>query len=78
MDGIENSPYWAVVAEWVRIILTLPDPPPEQVGYANDVVITTAIAALTARLSPQVGSAMRKSLAPVVRNVLPPAERLFS
>jgi hypothetical protein len=44
----------------------LPDPPPEQLGFANDVVIVTEIAALTTRLSPQLGSAMGQALGPVV------------
>jgi len=54
MNTPEISPYWTMLADWVRIILTLPDPPPEQLGIANDVVIMTTIAALTLRLSPQV------------------------
>ena len=47
-----NSPLWAVLADWIKIILTLPDPPPEQLVGVNDVAILTAISALTARLSP--------------------------
>ena len=49
----EHSPLWAVLADWVKILLTLPDPPPEQLVQLNDVAIITAISALTERLSAQ-------------------------
>jgi hypothetical protein len=58
----QNSPLWAVLADWVKIILTLPDPPPEQLAGLNDVAILTAISALTARLSADAGSELRKVL----------------
>jgi hypothetical protein len=57
-----NSPLWAVLADWIRIILTLPDPPPEQLAQLNDVAILTAISALSARLSPSVGTELRAAL----------------
>jgi hypothetical protein len=57
-----NSPLWAVLADWVKVILTLPDPPPEQLAQLNDVAILTAISALTERLSPEVGTELRKAL----------------
>ena len=43
-----GSPLWAVLADWVKIILTLPDPPPEQLAGLNDVAILTAISVLKA------------------------------
>jgi len=57
-----NSPLYAVLADWIKIILTLPDPPPEQLVGLNDVAILTAISALTARLSPEAGAELRKVL----------------
>jgi hypothetical protein len=60
-NGIDSQ-LWAVLADWVKIILTLPDPPPDQLVQLNDVAILTAVSALTARLSPDVGSELRKAL----------------
>ena len=60
-NGIDSQ-LWAVLADWVKIILTLPDPPPEQLVQLNDVAILTAVSALTARLSPDVGNELRKAL----------------
>jgi hypothetical protein len=57
-----NSPLWAVLADWVKILLTLPDPPPEQLVQLNDIAILTAVSALTERLSPEVGNDLRKAL----------------
>lgn len=57
-----NSPLWAVLADWIKIILTLPDPAPEQLVGLNDVAILTAISALTQRLSPAAGTELRKAL----------------
>ena len=57
-----GSPLWAVLADWIKIILTLPDPPPEALAQLNDVAILTAISALSERLSPEVGTELRKSL----------------
>jgi hypothetical protein len=62
----QNSPLWAVLADWVKIILTLPDPPPEQLVQLNDVAIVTAITALTERLSGEAGAELRAAL-PQVR-----------
>jgi hypothetical protein len=62
----QHSPLWAVLADWVRIILTLPDPPPEQLTQLNDVAIVTAITALTERLSGEAGAELRAAL-PQVR-----------
>ena len=58
----QNSPLWAVLADWVKIILTLPDPPPEPLAQLNDVAILSTISVLTERLSPEVGSELRKAL----------------
>lgn len=58
----EHSPLWAVLADWVKILLTLPDPPPEQLVQLNDVAIITAISALTERLSAQAGAELRETL----------------
>ena len=60
-NGIDSQ-LWAVLADWVKVILTLPDPPPEQLVQLNDVAILTAVSALTARLSPDVGNELRKAL----------------
>ena len=57
----QNSPLWAVLADWVKVILTLPDPPPEQLAQLNDVAILTALSALSARLSPEAGAELRKA-----------------
>jgi len=57
-----NSPLWAVLADWIKVILTLPDPPPEPLVQLNDVAILTAVSALTERLSPEVGTELRKVL----------------
>lgn len=57
-----DSPLWAVLADWVKVLLTLPDPPPDPLRQLNDVVIVTAISVLTERLSPEVASDLRKAL----------------
>ena len=57
-----NSPLWAILADWIKILLTLPDPPPEQLAGLSDVAILTAISALTQRLSPAAGTELRKVL----------------
>jgi hypothetical protein len=57
-----DSPLWAVLADWIKIILTLPDPPPDPLVQLNDVAILTAISALTDRLSPAAGDELRKVL----------------
>jgi hypothetical protein len=56
-----NSPLWAVLADWIKIILTLPDPPPYQLTQLNDIAIT-AVSALTEKLSPEVGNELRKAV----------------
>lgn len=61
----QNSPLWAVLADWIKILLTLPDPPPEQLVQLSDVAILTAVSALTARLSPGVGTELRNALTPI-------------
>ena len=61
----ESSPYWSILADWLRVLLTLPDPPPEALTQFNDVAIFTAINALSGRLSPQVGKQVSISLAQV-------------
>lgn len=58
----QHSPLWAVLADWVKILLTLPDPPPEQLVELSDVAIVTAISVLTQRLSPEVGTELRRAL----------------
>lgn len=57
-----NSPLWAVLADWIKVLLTLPDPAPESLARLNDVAILTAISALTDRLSPEIGEELRQSL----------------
>jgi len=54
-----NSPLWAVLADWVKILLTLPDPPPEQLVGVSEVVILTTISVLSQRLSEEAGSELR-------------------
>lgn len=61
----QSSPLWAVLADWVKILLTLPDPPPEELVQLTDVAILTAVSALTERLSPGVGNELRKALTPI-------------
>jgi hypothetical protein len=62
----QNSPLWAVLSDAVKIILTLPDPPPESLVQFTDAAILTAVSVLTERLSPGVGTELRKAL-PQVR-----------
>ncbi|MGH9431331.1 MAG: hypothetical protein ACRD3T_07285, partial [Terriglobia bacterium] len=50
------------LADWVKILLTLPDPPPEELVQLTDVAILTAVSALTERLSPGAGSELRTAL----------------
>ena len=57
----EITPLWAVL-ESVKIILTLPDPPPDPVASLTDVAILTAVAMLTARLSTAAGTELRTVL----------------
>ena len=61
-----GSPLWTVLADWIKIMLTLPDPPPESLRLMNDVAIFTAISALTEKLSPEAGADLRRAL-PQVR-----------
>ncbi len=58
----QSSPLWAVLADWVKIILTLPDPAPDPLAQLNDAAILTAISVLTARLSPAAGTELRAVL----------------
>lgn len=57
-----NSPLWAVLADWIKIILRLPDPPPDQLTQLNDIANLTAVSALTEKLSPEVGNELRKAV----------------
>jgi hypothetical protein len=56
------SPLYSVLADWIRIVLTLPDPPPDQLVQLNDIAILTAVSVLTEQLSPEVGDDLRKAL----------------
>ena len=58
----QSSPFWAVLADWVKILLTLPDPPPEPLTAVTDVAILTAISVLTQRLSVEAGTELRNAL----------------
>ncbi len=58
----QNSPLWAVLADWIRILLTLPDPPPESLARLTDVAILTAVSVLTGRLSAEAGTELRRAL----------------
>ena len=58
----QTSPLWAVLADWVKIILTLPDPPPDPLVPLNDVAILTAISVLTGQLSQAAGTELRAVL----------------
>ena len=58
----QHSPLWAVLAEWVKVLLTLPDPPPEALRQANEVIVLTAISALSHRLSPELGTELRQAV----------------
>jgi hypothetical protein len=50
-----------VLADWVKVTLTLPDPPPDPLVQLNDVAILSAISVLTERLSPEAGTELRKA-----------------
>lgn len=58
----QNSPFFAVLADWVKILLTLPDPPPDSLVRLTDVAILTAVSVLTERLSAEAGTELRKAL----------------
>jgi hypothetical protein len=58
----QTSPLWAVLADWVKIVLTLPDPPPDPLVQLNDVAILTAISVLTGQLSQTAGTELRAVL----------------
>jgi len=58
----QTSPLWAVLADWVKIILTLPDPPPDPLAQLNDVAILTVISVLTGQLSQAAGTELRAVL----------------
>jgi hypothetical protein len=58
----QSSPLWAVLADWVKILLTLPDPPPEPLVALTDVAILTTISVLTQRLSVEAGAELREAL----------------
>lgn len=58
----QNSPLYSVLADWVKILLTLPDPPPNDLRQVNDLVILTAISSLSQKLSPEVGADLRKAV----------------
>lgn len=64
-----GSPLWDVLADWIKLLLTLPDPPPESLVQLNDVAILTAISALSERLSPAVGTELRKALPQIQASV---------
>jgi hypothetical protein len=55
----QSSPLWAVLADWVKIILTLPDPPPDPLVPLNDVAILTVISVLAGQLSAAAGTELR-------------------
>ena len=58
----QTSPLWGVLADWVKIILTLPDPPPDPLAQLNDVAILTVISVLTGQLSQAAGTELRAVL----------------
>jgi len=58
----QSSPLWAVLADWVKIVLTLPDPPPDPLAQLNDVAILTVISVLTGQLSQAAGTELRAVL----------------
>ncbi|HEY6292667.1 MAG TPA: hypothetical protein VI455_14050 [Terriglobia bacterium] len=55
----ENSPLWALLADWVKLLLIRPDPPPDQLVGVSEMVILTTISALSQRLSEETGSQLR-------------------
>lgn len=57
-----NSPLWGVLADWVKVLLSLPDPPPDPLVPLTDVAILTAVSVLTELLSPEAGTELRKVL----------------
>jgi hypothetical protein len=65
-----DSPLWAVLSDWMQILLTLRDPPPEQLGSIADAAALTAINGLAERLSPQYRDDVRAALAPITQRVL--------
>ena len=57
-----NSPFFHLLADWVKELILRPDPPPDELRQLNDLVILTAISVLTERLSPEVGTELRRAL----------------
>jgi hypothetical protein len=62
----QNSPLWSVLADWIKVILTLPDPVPDPLAQLNDVAILSAVSVLTQRLSPEAGAELRQVLPSLV------------
>jgi hypothetical protein len=62
----QNSPLWSVLADWIKVILTLPDPVPDPLAQLNDVAILSAVSLLTQRLSPEAGAELRQVLPSLV------------
>ena len=65
-----TSPLWGVLADWVKLLLTLPDPPPEQLVAVSEVAILTTISVLSQRLSGEVGSQIRSAVAPAMQQAV--------
>ena len=59
----ETSPLFALLADWIKVLLTLPDPPPEQLTTVSEVVVLTAISILSQRLSDEAGGQLRSAVA---------------
>jgi hypothetical protein len=65
-----DSPLWAVLLDWMQILLTLASPPPEQLGFISDAAALTAINGLADRLSPRLRDDVRAALAPITQKVM--------
>jgi hypothetical protein len=58
----ETSPYWSLLSEQIRVLLTLPDPPPDELRQVYEVAALTAISALSQHISQDAGNQVRSAV----------------
>ena len=58
----QSSPYWAVLSEQVKLLFTLPDPPPSELRPLYEVAALTAISALSRHISQETGNQVRAAV----------------
>jgi hypothetical protein len=58
----ETSPYWSLLSEQIKVLLTLPDPPPDELRQVYEVAALTAISALSQHISQESGNQVRAAV----------------